>query len=151
MRADMMSAMNSRPSMVGTQRRLDRIAFGAMLTLGFMATAAAGQGGSLPLDEVMQLAKPYPNLQMQVRLTLVGANLKQSQVVCSGARFSNAWAGLGGARHSPYECKIGSKTLIVTATPTYYDTNGHKLKPGDKALEKKAARLEETRLKWRWK
>jgi len=113
--------------------------------------AYAQQGGSLPLTEVLEIAKAYPNLTTQIRLTLVGANLKAAQVVCTGARFPNTWAELGGARHAPYECDIASRKLTITATPTYYDKNGHKLSASDKTLPTKAAKLKETQLKWKWK
>lgn len=110
-----------------------------------------GQGGSLPLTDVLDVAKPYPNLVTQVRLRLIASNLSKDKVTCTGQRFSNVWKGLGGARLAPYVCPIGKRTLTITAEPTYYDKAGYKLKPTDPALPAKAAKVVESRLKWSWK
>lgn len=108
-------------------------------------------GGSLPLDDVLAIAKPYPNLVLQVRLELVRANLKREQVVCTGSRFGNSWVELGGARLAPYQCKIGNRTLMISASQSYFDKNSRKLKPTDRDLMRKAATVRETGLTWRWK
>lgn len=115
-----------------------------------VAAPALSGGGSLPLAEVMELAKPYPNLVLEVRLQLVRANLKREQVVCSGARFGNDWTGLGGGRLAPYACTIGKRTLAITANQSYFDRNGRKVKADDPDLPRKAAKVKETGLKWRW-
>lgn len=133
------------------------VALAALLVLGTagasakVATPGLSGGGSVPLAEVLDLAKPYPNLIMQVRLQLVRANLKREQVVCSGSRFGNQWTALGGARLAPYECAIGKRKLTIAANPTYYDKNGRKVKPGDPDLMRKAAKVKETGLTWQWR
>jgi hypothetical protein len=137
---------------------------GTMIRLGFAAAllaamagsalaqrAAPGGGGSLPLTDVLEVAKPYPNLLTQTRVWLLAAGLKKEQVSCSGDRYSNAWIGLGGRRVAPYVCPIGKRTLTVTATPVYYDRNGYRLNASDPQLQAKAMRVAETRLKWTWK
>jgi hypothetical protein len=108
-------------------------------------------GGSLPLADVVEIAKPYPNLTLQVRLQLVRASLKREQVVCTASRFGNQWTNLGGARLAPYECPIGKRTLVVTANQIFYDRNGRKVAPGDPELMRKAAKVKENGLVWRWK
>lgn len=124
----------------------------AMVCAGLVAwPALAQQGGSLPLTDVMQIVKPYPNLAVQIRVALAQASLKQSAVICTGQRFPSAWAHLAGVGHAPYECRIGSKTLHVVAVPTYYDTRGYKLDPKAKDLAEKAKRVEERRVRWQWK
>ena len=110
-----------------------------------------GGGGSLPLTDVLEVVKPYPNLVVQVRLQLVRANVSRDKVVCSGRRFGNDWPALGGARIAPYECPIGKRTLVVTAGQTFYDRNGHKLRPTDPELPRKAAKVKESGVAWRWK
>jgi hypothetical protein len=116
-----------------------------------VAVPALSGGGSLPLAEVIDLAKPYPNLVLQVRLQLVRANLKREQVMCSGTRFGSQWTNLGGTRLAPYECAIGKRTLVVTANQTYLDRNGRKVKPEDPDIVRKAAKVRETGLTWKWK
>lgn len=133
----------------------------AILLLALLLSGAVAQarvstpgvtgGGSLPLAEVLELAKPYPNLVMQVRLQLVRANVKREQVVCTADRFGPQWTALGGARLAPYACAIGKRTVVITASQSYFDRNGRKVKPGDPDLSLKAARLKETGLKWQWK
>jgi hypothetical protein len=125
----------------------------ALLALAGSAAAqpAPGQGGSIPLGEVLDVAKPYPNLTTQVRLRLIASNTTKEKVTCSAQRFANTWAGLGGARIAPYICPIGKRTLTITAEPTYYDKAGYKLKQNDPALAAKAVKVVESRLKWSWK
>ncbi len=121
--------------------------------VSFAKTPAPGLsgGGSVPLADVLEVAKPYPNLVLQVRLQLVRANVKREQVVCSGARYSPTWANLGGARLAPYECKIGRRTLVVDAAQNYFDRNGRKVKIDDPDVMRKAAKVTEKGLTWRWK
>lgn len=116
-----------------------------------VTTTGVVGGGSLPLADVLEVAKPYPNLILQVRLQLVRANLKRDQVVCAARRFGPEWPALGGGRLAPYECAIGKRTLVVTATQIYFDRNGRKVSASDADLARKAARLKENGLTWSWK
>jgi hypothetical protein len=109
------------------------------------------QGGSMPLEAVMAVAKPYPNLLLQVRLQLVRANLKRDAVTCGAGRYDARWTQLSGARLAPYECKIGNQTLLISAAQTYYDRNGKRLPPADVTTPAKAAKVKESGLKWSWK
>jgi hypothetical protein len=127
------------------------LVLGSSLAMAKVVTPGLSGGGSLPLTEVLELAKPYPNLVMQVRLQLVRANLKREQVVCSGRRFGNQWTALGGARLAPYECVIGKRTLMIDARQSYFDGNGRKVKVDDPQLMSKAAKVTESSLAWRWK
>ena len=123
----------------------------AGVAMAKVVTPGLSGGGSLPLADVLEIAKPYPNLVMQVRLQLVRANLKREQVVCSGRRFGNQWTALGGARLAPYECAIGKRTLTIDARQSYLDGNGRKVKIDDPQLMSKAAKVTESGLVWRWK
>jgi hypothetical protein len=109
------------------------------------------QGGSLPLEQVLAVAKPYPNLLLQVRLELVRANLKRDAVTCGAGRYDARWLQLSGSRLAPYECKIGTRTLVITASQTFYDRNGKRLVPADANTPAKAAKVREGGLKWSWK
>jgi hypothetical protein len=109
------------------------------------------QGGSMPLEAVLVVAKPYPNLLLQVRLQLVRANLKRDAVTCGAGRYDARWTQLNGARLAPYECKIGKQTLVISAAQTYYDRNGRRLAPADVTTPAKAAKVKESGLKWNWK
>ena len=115
------------------------------------AAPTAEQGGSIPLTEVLAVAKPYPNLVTQVKLRLLASGLKSEQVTCGAKRFPNAWVALGAARAAPYVCPFGKRTLTITAEPTYYDKAGYRLKASDPALPGKATKVVENRLKWSWK
>jgi hypothetical protein len=109
------------------------------------------QGGSMPLEAVLAVAKPYPNLLLQVRLQLVRANLKRDAVTCGAGRYDIRWVQLSGARLAPYECKIGTQTLVISAAQTYYDRNGKRLAAADVTTPAKAAKVRESGLKWSWK
>jgi hypothetical protein len=108
-------------------------------------------GGSLPLGDVLRVAKPYPNLINEVRLALLNAGLRREQVTCAGRRLSRAWPHLGGQRVAPYECRIGERLLVVRSVANYFDRNGHKLAADDPGIAEKATRLAEARLTWQWK
>lgn len=124
---------------------------GAVATPVAAQPSSPGQGGSIPLADVLAVARPYPNLTTQVRLRLIGSNTTKEKVTCTAQRFSNTWPALGGARLAPYVCPIGKRTLTITAEPTYYDKAGYKLKVTDPALASKAVKVVESRLKWSWK
>lgn len=99
----------------------------------------------------MTAAARYPNLLHQIRLQLLLAGRKKSQVVCTAERFSNRWEHLGGARVGTYECRIGGRALRITTLKAYYDRNGHRLDDDDPATTAKAARVVESGFKWAWR
>lgn len=119
--------------------------------LGQRATLGLGQSGSLPLADVLVLAKPYPNLVSQIRLRLIATGQSKEKTACAAQRFPSSWPALGGARVGPYACVIGKRTLTVTTEAIYYDKAGHRLKPDDPALPLKVAKVVESRFKWSWK
>jgi hypothetical protein len=125
--------------------------------LGLLAVPSSAQkgqstqGGSLPLADVLEIAKPYPNLQTQVKLRLIATGLARDKVICTGQRLANAWVHLSAARIGPYACTFGRRTLTIRTEPTYFDRAGYKLKPDDPALAAKATRIAEARLTWSWK
>ena len=135
------------------KRHLVSAAVAALLGLGMHGAFAqpAPQGGSLPLAEVLVLAKPYPNLMQEVRLELLRAGVRKEAVVCSGRRLSAEWPALTGARTAPYECRIGRRKLVVTARQTFYDANGHRLSSEDPQVRRRAVKVAETGLQWRWR
>jgi hypothetical protein len=110
-----------------------------------------GQGGSLPLADVMVVAKAYPNLITEIRLRLIAAGMKKEAVICTARRLSNDWPALSGQRIGPYTCTIGKRTLSITSEQTFRDRNGYKIGTGDPQLAKKATQVAESRLKWIWK
>jgi hypothetical protein len=115
------------------------------------AASPVMQSGGMPLEAVLAVAKPYPNLLLQVRLQLVRANLKRDAVTCGAGRHDARWTQLSGARLAPYECKIGRQTLVITAAQTYYDRNGKRLTLSDTTTPAKASKVTESSLKWSWK
>jgi hypothetical protein len=125
--------------------------FVAMPAQAQLSPPSVKQGGSMPLEAVLEVAKPYPNLLLQVRLQLVRANLKRDAVTCDAGRYDQRWLQLAGARLAPYECRIGKQSLVITAAQTYYDRNGKRLPPGEATTPAKAAKVKESGLKWSWK
>jgi hypothetical protein len=113
-------------------------------------TPGIAGGGSRPLTEIIDLARPYPNLVLQMRLQLVRANLKREQVSCAGGRYSAQWSTLGGGRLAPYTCPIGKRTLRIEAAQTYFDRNGRKIKVTDPEVMARAATVKESALTWQW-
>ncbi len=132
------------------------VLFGTVALNVLTGTAGAKEpapavAGNIPLAEIIELAKPYPNLVLQVRLQLLRANLKREQVHCTGSRFGTRWATLVGRRLSPYQCPIGKRTLVITAAQTYLDRNGRKVRADDPLVAAKAAAVKESGLTWKWK
>jgi hypothetical protein len=115
------------------------------------AAPVVTSASSVPLAEVLDVAKPYPNLLLQVRLQLVRANLKRDVVTCASGRYDGRWVGLSGTKQAPYECRIGSRTLVITAAQTFFDRNGRRLTAADAATPAKAVKVKESGLKWSWK
>ncbi len=121
----------------------------AMLGYG-TAPALARTTGSVPLGAVVALAKPYPNLLLEIRLQLLRANLKRDTVACQASELDTPWTKLNGVRLGPYTCRLGTRTLTVTTVPVYYDQRGKRLDARDPALAAKTTKVTETQLKWRW-
>ena len=127
-------------------------AFGWLLASATAATALAPARTSMqvPLADVIALAKPYPNLVLQIRLELVRANTTREKVVCTADQLDGTWLKIKTARVGPYRCQIGRRTLAVSTTPLFYDTRGYKISPTAADVTLKAARVQETKLKWTW-
>jgi hypothetical protein len=137
-----------------TRRRLGVMlgcGLGALILADASPSAAQQAPGQVPLQEVLALAKPYPNLQFEVKAELLRAGVKKEDVACTGHNFPPDWSRLAGVRHGPYACRIGKRTLIVAARETFYDVNGHKLAPDTSEARVRAAKVVETGLKWRWR
>ena len=134
------------------------IGLGLAISVACASVVVAQQGvprshvpGPVTLNDVLELARPYPNLVFEIRAELVRAGLRRDDVVCDGWRFGADWGRLVGARSQPYDCRIGRRTLVVSARQTFYDANGHKLAGDDPQLRRRAARLVESGLQWRWR
>jgi hypothetical protein len=130
----------------------------SVATLVLLACAPAASALSparatmpVPLSEVVALAKPYPNLLLQIRLELVRANTTRDKVTCTAEQLEPVWIKFKNARIGPYRCQIGKRNLAITTTPQFFDERGYKLKPTAADVTIKAARLQESKLKWQWK
>ena len=121
-----------------------------LVTVSALAAPPLG-GGSLPLADVMERVKRYPNLVQQIRLELVRGGLKRDAVACVGRRFGNEWTRLGGERTIPYSCPIGRRTLFIEGTRIYIDASGKRIEPTAPRIEERAVRVLETRLTWSWR
>ena len=108
------------------------------------------QQTKVPLDDVMTLAKPYPNLRQSVRLALIEAGATKNTATCAASQLSADWAILKGRAVGPYRCKLGKRTLVINTAATYYDSAGHKIAADDARLPLRAQRVVEQRLVWSW-
>jgi hypothetical protein len=109
-------------------------------------------GGSLPLNDVMEVAKQNPALVKEINDALNHYNLNAKEVTCVGARLGSHWTRLGGARTLPFECPIGKKTLHIDGKVEFLNVNGEIIKGGldNPDVFDQAQKLKETDLRWEW-
>jgi len=123
----------------------------AALAAASAFAAEPSGGGSLPLADVIERMKRYPNLVQQIKLELVRVGLKREAVVCSGQRFGREWKMLGGERTLPYRCELGRRRLAIDGQRVYLDAAGKRLEASDPKLTERAARVLESRITWVWR
>ena len=87
-------------------------------------TRKLGQGGTLPLADIVALIGTAPALKREVKQALAQSKMKQDEVVCDGMRFSSQWTHLPGVPVSPYNCDFGSKWLQIQAIVQVTDRKG---------------------------
>ena len=113
-------------------------------------TGKLGQGGSLPLDDLMPLVGQSAPLKREVDQALAEAKKKPEDVICSGKRFPREWVHLGGSRVSPYACDFGAKWLQIRATVRITDRGGRAFETITPAAMKNASKVSETAPTWKW-
>lgn len=113
-------------------------------------SGSTGLQANVPLADVMALARPYPNLQQEIRLALITAGVNRNAVTCSADRLDDSWALLRARAVGPYRCKLGGRGLQITTAISFFDAAGHKLSTRDPSLHARAVRVAETRLAWSW-
>jgi hypothetical protein len=113
-------------------------------------TSRLGQRGSLPLSDLTKLISKSARLQKEVKETLAAGNKKIDDVICDGMRFPGEWVNLGGERVAPYNCDFGSKWLIIDAKVKLTDSKAHVFEKSTPTAMKKAAKIEQTNLTWKW-
>jgi hypothetical protein len=110
---------------------------------------------SLTLAEMLEVVRSEPQLVSQIEVELRKRDLKVPQIGCVAARHGNQWRFLVGGRASPYECRIGDRTVRVDAERIYFDGNGRKLgqlgQAPDNVLFNRAKFLREGRFRWTWR
>jgi hypothetical protein len=144
------SSIQGRPVMRVMRNVLVGLAICCAGTTASEALSPARVPAKIPLSEVIALAKPYPNLLLQIRLELVRANTTRDKVTCTSDKLDGAWLKLNAAHVGPYQCQIGKRKLAVSTTPVFYDARGYKLSPRAADVTANAARIQETKLKWTW-
>lgn len=113
----------------------------------FLSPAIAG--GSVEIDQVMQLAGQSPELMQEINTELKASGNVLSQIVCDGNRLGRHWQHLGGLRIPPYTCPIGNRILELNATITFFSDDAS-LPDGEK--EHETARYVAIRAPvWSWK
>jgi hypothetical protein len=125
------------------------LVFGASPALAF-DTSKLGQGGSLPLADLMPVIAKSAQLQREVNQALTDANKNKDSVICSGMRFPGQWANLGGFRVSPYTCNFGTKWLQIKATVRITGAKGRVFETITPSAMKNATEFTETNLRWTW-
>ncbi len=123
----------------------------AIITIAGIGSAVAQGGGSLGLDEVLDVVNTEAKLAAEIQDELKKNNLKIEDIICTGFRHDNRWTILSGARAAPYECDIGKRTLVVQAQRTYYDARKRRLGDMKKANPKRADSFKESNFRWTWK
>jgi hypothetical protein len=113
-------------------------------------TSKLGQGGTLPLDDLMPLIGQSAQLKREVDQALAEGKKKPDEVICSGMRFPGRWVHLGGSRVSPYTCGFGAKWLRIRATVRITDRGGRAFETITPAAVKNASKVSETELTWKW-
>ena len=114
-------------------------------------TAPEPVPAKIPLEQVLALLEPYPNLKQQVRLALITIGKGKGDVPCTSERLGPTWTQLKGQAVGPYRCSFGKSTLEITTSATYFDAGGHKLAANDPKRAEKAAKVAESRFAWNWK
>jgi predicted methyltransferase len=113
-------------------------------------TSKLGQGGSLPLSDIMPLISKTAQLQSEVNKALAEAKKKPDDLMCDGMRFPGQWVHLAGERVSPYTCDFGAKWLQIDATVRITDRNGRRVETITPKAMKNATKVSETNLRWKW-
>jgi hypothetical protein len=125
------------------------ISLAPLPAMGF-DTGKLGQGGTLPLDDLMPLIGKTAALKREVDEALVQGKKKVDDVVCSGMRFPGQWSHLGGGRVSPYVCNFEVKWLRIGAKVRITDRGGRVYETITPAAMKNASKVTETNLSWQW-
>jgi hypothetical protein len=113
-------------------------------------TSKLGQGGSLPLGDLMPLIGKSVQLQREVKSALADSHKSAADVICSGMRFPGQWVNLGGMRVAPYTCDFGGKWLVLEAMVQITDAKGHVFERTTARAMKSASKISETNLTWKW-
>jgi hypothetical protein len=113
-------------------------------------TSKLGQGGTLPLTDLMPVIGKSVGLQKEVKQALGEGGKQEDDVICDGMRFPGQWIHLGGERVSPYTCNFGAKWLQIHATVKIMDRNGRVFDTITPKAMKNASKVSETNLTWKW-
>jgi hypothetical protein len=113
-------------------------------------TSKLGQGGSLPLIDLMPLISKSANLQREIDQALLEGAKNKDKVICSGMRFPGQWDNLGGFRVSPYTCNFGTKWLQIKAKVRITGPKGRVFETITPSAMKNASKFTETNLSWTW-
>ncbi|NJO54757.1 MAG: hypothetical protein HC829_07885, partial [Bacteroidales bacterium] len=92
--------------------------------LAVWARPALWPGGSLPFDEVTALLRGHPELVYRLDALVAQEKVDPAELVCIGIRLGNQWRHLGGQRVLPFECEIGSRTVVIEGVVEFLDSRG---------------------------
>lgn len=108
---------------------------------------AANTGGSISLEEVVtRLTGQSKQLMQELHLELTDNGKPVADVQCGSRRLGRYWTHLGGLRIPIFDCKIGTKHLIIDGDVTFYNPQGKGAAEPDSAKY-----ISLSNQKWSWK
>lgn len=125
-------------------------AFGIAATAAPAPTLSGEVPVTVPMAEVLRLARSNPVIKLQARLQVQRAKIAVDDVFCRASKLDPSWGRLSGTIVGPYRCVIGSHTLQVTANQRFTDASGARLSPLAADIKSKAVAVVEDRFRGRW-
>jgi len=83
-----------------------------------------GGGGSLPLEDAIELFEGDTRLIAQIAQLAADARTDTAAIVCVGAALGDQWEHISRMRIPPFECPIGNKTLLLEGAVEFLDEGG---------------------------
>jgi len=113
-------------------------------------TSKLGQGGSLPLSDLMPLIGKSAKLKREVERALAESKKTADDVMCDGVRFPGDWVNLSGERVAPYTCEFSGKWLRINTRVRVTGKNGRVFESITPAAMQNATDVSESNPTGKW-
>jgi hypothetical protein len=113
-------------------------------------TTKLGQGGSLMLDDLINVIRQAPKLADEIDAAVAASGKTPDRIICDGMRFPGQWDELGGLRVAPYHCQIGHKWLTIRTKVRITNKNGKVFDEITDQARREAVEVKETDPTWSW-